>query len=79
VREGASRPYDRVDEVPKVMTSRLLSARSFSTDSMMLDADVLPGTELRNWILKSFADPAVDFIDVHNAKRGCFSGRVLRA
>jgi hypothetical protein len=46
---------------------------------MILDADVLPpGTELRDWILKSFADPAVDFIDVHNAKRGCFSGRVLR-
>ena len=79
VREGASLPYDRIDEVPEVMTSRLLSARSFSTDGMMLDADVLPGTELRNWILKSFADPAVDFIDVHNAKRGCFSGRVLRA
>jgi hypothetical protein len=79
VREGASLPYDRVDEVPEVMTSRLLSARSFSTDGMMLDANVLPGTELRDWILKSFADPAVDFIDVHNAKRGCFSGRVLRA
>jgi hypothetical protein len=61
------------------MTSRLLSARSFSTDGMMLDAEVLPGTELRKWILKSFVDPAVDFIDVHNAKRGCFSGRVLRA
>jgi hypothetical protein len=79
VREGASLAYDRVDEVPEVMTSRLLSARSFSADGMMLDADVLPGTELRDWILKSFADPAVDFIDVHNAKRGCFSGRVLRA
>ena len=79
VREGASLPYDRVDEVPEVMTSRLLSARSFSTGGMMLEADVLPGTELRDWILKSFADPAVDFIDVHNAKRGCFSGRVRRA
>jgi Protein of unknown function (DUF1203) len=79
IREGASEAYDREDEIPEVMTSRLLSARSFSTDGMMLDADVLPGTELRDWILKSFADPAVDFIDVHNAKRGCFSGRVLRA
>jgi hypothetical protein len=79
VRDGASLPYDHVDEVPEVMTSRLLSARSFSIDGMMLDADVLPGTELRVWVLKSFADPAVDFIDVHNAKRGCFSGRVLRA
>jgi hypothetical protein len=46
---------------------------------MMLDADVFAGTELREWIMKSFADPVVDFGDVHNAKRGCFSGRVLRA
>ena len=79
VREGASLAYDRVDEVPEVMTSRLLSARSFSTDGMMLEAEVLPGTELHDWLLKTFADPAVEFIDVHNAKRGCFSGRVLRA
>jgi Protein of unknown function (DUF1203) len=79
IREGAQQAYDRVNEIPEVMSSRLLSARSFTTDGMMLDADVLPGTELRDWILKSFADPAVDFIDVHNAKRGCFSGRVLRA
>jgi hypothetical protein len=79
IREGASAAYDREDEIPEVMSSRLLSARSFTADGMMLDADVLPGTELRDWILKSFADPAVDFIDVHNAKRGCFSGRVLPA
>jgi hypothetical protein len=46
---------------------------------MMLDAEVLPGSELREWIAGAFADPAVDFIDVHNAKRGCFSGRVTRA
>jgi Protein of unknown function (DUF1203) len=78
VREGATHAYDRVNEIPEVMRSRLLSGRSFSVDGMMLDADVLPGTELREWILKSFADSEVEFIDVHNAKRGCFSGRVLR-
>jgi hypothetical protein len=78
VREGATHAYDRVNEIPEVMRSRLLSARSFSVDGMMLDADVLPGTELREWILKSFVDSEVEFIDVHNAKRGCFSGRVLR-
>jgi hypothetical protein len=78
VRVGATHAYDRVNEIPEVMRSRLVSARSFSVDGMMLDADVLPGTELREWILKSFADSEVEFIDVHNAKRGCFSGRVLR-
>jgi hypothetical protein len=79
VREGASEPYDRVDEIPEVMRSRLLSVRSFTDDGMMLDAEVLPGTELRKWIMKAFAARDVDFIDVHNAKRGCFSGRIRRA
>jgi hypothetical protein len=79
VREGASEAYDRVDEIPEVMQSRLLSVRSFSADAMMLDAEVLPGTELRGWIIQTFADPVVEFIDVHNAKRGCFSGRVVRS
>jgi hypothetical protein len=79
IREGATEAYDRVDEIPEVMRSRLLSVRSFTADGMMLDADVLPGTELSAWIVKSFGDPDVDFIDVHNAKRGCFSGRISRA
>jgi hypothetical protein len=79
VLDGANQAYDRVNEIPEVMRSRLLSARSFSADGMMLDADVFPGAELRGWIMQSFADRAVDFIDVHNAKRGCFSGRVVRA
>jgi hypothetical protein len=79
IRDGATQAYDRVDEIPEVMRSRLLSVRSFSNDGMMLNADVLPGADLREWITKAFADPTVDFIDVHNAKRGCFSGRISRA
>jgi Protein of unknown function (DUF1203) len=79
VREGATQAYDRVDEIPEVMRSRLLSVRSFTPDGMMLDADVLQGSDLREWIVKAFADREVDFIDVHNAKRGCFSGRISRA
>jgi hypothetical protein len=79
IREGAREAYDRVEEIPEVMSSRLLSVRSFTADGMMLDAEVLPGSELREWIASAFADSAVDFIDVHNAKRGCFSGRISRA
>jgi hypothetical protein len=78
VREGGAEAYDRIDEIPEVMRTRLLSVRSFSADGMMLDADVLSGTGLREWIEQSFADRTVEFIDVHNAKRGCFSGRVIR-
>ncbi len=46
VREGAAGTYDQVDKVPEVMRVRLLSLRAFDADGMMLDADVVQGTEI---------------------------------
>jgi len=79
VREGAGQAYDAVDEVPDVLRRRLLSVRAFDEEAMMTNADVIDGTDLRGWITRNFEDPKVTFIDVHNAKRGCFAARVERA
>jgi hypothetical protein len=79
VREGATVPYDAFDAIPDVLRRRLLSVRAFDADAMMRDADVIDGDRLRNWIVAAFDDRAVDFIDVHNAKPGCFAARVRRA
>jgi hypothetical protein len=46
---------------------------------MMVAADVIEGSRLREWIEATFSSGAVDFIDVHNAKPGCFAARVRRA
>jgi hypothetical protein len=78
VREGATRAYDAVDEVPDVLRRRLLSVRAFDEDAMMTNADVVDGTHLKGWIARNFEDPRVAFIDVHNAKAGCFAARVQR-
>lgn len=78
VREGATRAYDAVDEVPDVLRRRLLSVRAFDEQAMMTNADVIDGTDLRGGITRKFEDPRVAFIDVHNAKRGCFAARVQR-
>jgi len=45
VREGAENTYNRVDEVPEVMRTRLLSLRAYDADGMMLDADVVDDAE----------------------------------
>jgi hypothetical protein len=71
--------YDAIDEIPEVLRRRLLSVRSFDKDAMIVDADVLEGGELRAWIVTQFGQENVEFIDVHNAKRGCFAARVRRA
>jgi hypothetical protein len=79
VREGATAPYDAIDEIPEVLRRRQLSVRAFDKQAMMVDADVIDGDDLRTWIASTFANDAVDFIDVHNAKPGCFAARVRRA
>lgn len=79
VREGATKAYDAVGQIPESMRIRLLSLRAFSDDGMMIDADVAEGTVLEPVIMRMFANPAVGYIHVHNAKQGCYSGRIDRA
>jgi hypothetical protein len=78
IREGAERRYDRVGEVPEVMRSRLLSPRAYDSGGMMLDADVVDGRDIEALIARLFANAQVDYIHAHNAKRGCYSGRIDR-
>ncbi len=79
VREGATSPYDRVGEVPEVMRVRLLSLRAYDARGMMLDADVVDGAVVELVIERLLANPDVSYIHAHNAKRGCYSGRIERA
>ena len=79
VREGAKNAYDRVDEIPEVMRARLLSLRAYDAEGMMLDADVVDGREIEAVISRFFLSPQVAYIHAHNAKRGCYSGRIDRA
>lgn len=79
VREGAMQTYDAVGQIPEVMQTRLLSLRAYAADGMMLDADVVEGADIEPVIERLFANPDVSYIHVHNAKRGCYSGRIDRA
>ncbi len=78
VREGAEQPARFEGEVPEQLAIRLLSVRAFDAAGMMTDADVVEGCDLAPLIDRFFADPAVDYLHVHNAKRGCFAARVDR-
>ena len=79
VREGAEETYDRINEVPEVMRLRLLSLRGYDAAGMMLDADIIEGKEIKGLIERLLGNPQVDYIHVHNARRGCYSGRIERA
>ncbi len=75
---GRPQAYDAVNQVPEVMRIRLLSLRAFSEEGMMLDADVVDGQAIEPVISRMFANPEVSYIHVHNAKQGCYSGRIDR-
>ncbi len=77
--EGSERAYDRVDEVPDVMKVRLMSLRAYDSSHMMIDADVAEGEAVEPLIQRLLANPNVAYIHAHNAKRGCYSGRIERA
>jgi hypothetical protein len=79
LRKGATATYDAVDQVPESMRIRLLSLRGFADDGMMRAAEVVDGSELEAVIAAMFADPDVAYIHAHNAKRGCYAGRIDRA
>jgi len=78
MRNVAENTYDRVDEVPEVMRVRLLSLRAYVAEGMMLDADVVDGKEIEAVISRCFESSHVAYIHAHNAKRGCYSGRIDR-
>jgi hypothetical protein len=68
-----------VDEIPEVMRTRLLSLRAFDASGMMQDADVVDGTDIEAVITRFLQSSRVAYIHVHNAKYGCYSGRIDRA
>ena len=79
VREAAVETRELRNTVPQQQLGRLLSVRAYDAHGWMHDADVLQGTELEAAIGRFFADPRIDYLHVHNARRGCYACRVERA
>ncbi len=79
VREGAEQARPAADEVPPVLSSRLLSVRCFGADHFMIQADVVDGAQLGPMLDEMFRNQAVAYIHLHNAKQGCFAAKVTRA
>jgi hypothetical protein len=79
VREGAHAPYDRKDEIPPALATRMLSLRAFDAEDLMIDADVVDGSALAGRIAAFFADDRVAYLHAHHARRGCYAARIDRS
>ena len=79
VREGARARYDRINEVPELLRSRMLSLRAFDESGMLRDADVVAGGAVEGLIERLLSVPETAYIHAHYAKPGCFAARIDRA
>jgi len=66
-----------VDRIPESLAHRLLSLRGYDRDGMMLECDVVPGSDLRGLIERFFVNPRVAYLHAHNAKPGCFACAIV--
>lgn len=78
VRQGVAQKRLPPGELPQVVTRRLISVRAYDATAMMVDASVHKGVDLRPEIERLLADERVAYLQLHNAKPGCFSCQVDR-
>jgi Protein of unknown function (DUF1203) len=79
VRRGAVTARLQAGVVPDYVRTRLISVRAYDSEHLMIDASVCEGTDVADAIGGLFAQEKVAYLQLHNAKRGCFSCTVQRA
>src|SRR5258708_7730590 len=79
VRKAADQAFEALDTIPEVLASRLLAIRAFDAQHMMIDAEVCEGTQAAEMFERFLANPQTRYLQVHNARRGCYAARVERA
>jgi hypothetical protein len=78
VRVNAQTARPEVNEIPVLLRSRLLSLRAYDAAAMMVAAEVVEGKELEQHISRLFSDKRVEYLQVHNARPGCYNCEVRR-
>ncbi|WP_437614939.1 DUF1203 domain-containing protein [Erwinia sp. V71] len=71
--EGCTEQGIYINRLPEVMMNRLLSLRGYDENHLIIQADICEGRSAEHLISQFFDDPAVSYIQIHNAKRGCYS------
>jgi hypothetical protein len=79
VRRNAGSAFDRINEVPPLLSARPLSVRAYGADNTMLTAEVTTGGELPGVVARLFGRNEVAVLHVHNAAYGCYQCRIERA
>jgi Protein of unknown function (DUF1203) len=78
VRRGET-TYDAIDSIPAQLRKRTLAVRAFDEQGMMVERELVEGTELEGAIGRLLAVPGAAYLHVHFAAPGCYAARIDRA
>ncbi len=78
VRFGVEEANLKNNEIPKMLHHRYLSLRAYDNGGMMIDATTIEGAMLEDNIQTLFSNEKVKYIQVHNAKPGCYNCQIDR-
>ncbi|MCL1668251.1 DUF1203 domain-containing protein [Elizabethkingia ursingii] len=79
IRENARTKEIAENEIPDMLTRRLLSLRAYDKNEAMIQADVINGMELKNVLHQWLENMDINYIHIHNAKPGCYNCLVKRS
>ncbi len=79
INESAAASWQGEDAIPGSLRGRPISLRAFSTDGILVGAEVTSGDTLEDAIARRFSDAAAAYLHAHNAAHGCFVARIDRA
>ena len=79
LRTGVTQAQPEANELPEMLTNRVLSLRGFQQEGMLIAAELVNGPEVRTAIETMFANTTVSFVHLHFAKPGCYAARADRA
>lgn len=79
VREHARTREFEADAVPSALRQRLLSIRAYDADDLIIDAEVVEGTQIESLVTRMLADPRAAYLHAHYARYGCYAARIERA
>ena len=78
IRKNAKNSNLAINEIPSILTHRLLSLRVYDKNAMMIDAYTIEGKELVGTINDIFNNEKAVYIHIHNSSPGCYNCEVKR-
>jgi len=78
VRKVAATAFDAINLIPEPVRVRLLSVRAYDAQDLIVEAEVIDGSEIESLIARFFERADVAYLHIHYARRGCFACRVDR-